>query len=403
MTESAEHTWVIQLLKTRIFQRLPGAAIAKFIDCVELYPVKKGNTVIKQGDKGEYYYLIWEGQYGVLRYNKTTGTNQKIAELAEWEGFGEEAAASSETCNASVIAITDGVLMRLPRREFIDILLKPVIYRIAYQQAQVMVYQDNSVLLDVRTANEYQQCHLDGSINFPLANLRISVKLLNKNTRYIVLCDTGQRAVAGAFLLCERDFDAAVLKENLIDLDIVARTQQHVNFQDELPLYESQLYLNKTTSKQSNASTSHPNIDAARIEADIIIKQAKMEATKLKQSAMEKALHIIKNIEKEQGRLNDLKTATKLAQKMADAEQKKAVHKMKSFARLKHLQGDANNISVSEIQQHLDLINASKDSGNQRKTSVSDKVRANNAGEPFVRIEEDINTLVETLDDVDNA
>ena len=60
----------------------------------------------------------------------------------------------------------------------------------------------NAVLLDVRTAEEYREYHIDGSMNIPLGNLESIVQIItNKATPLYVHCLSGGRSArAAAFL-----------------------------------------------------------------------------------------------------------------------------------------------------------------------------------------------------------
>lgn len=53
----------------------------------------------------------------------------------------------------------------------------------------------NSILLDVRTKEEYLDGHIDGSINIPLDNLReVENVIKNKSTPIFVHCLSGSRS-----------------------------------------------------------------------------------------------------------------------------------------------------------------------------------------------------------------
>ena len=59
-----------------------------------------------------------------------------------------------------------------------------------------------AILLDVRTADEYSEYHIDGSMNIPLGNLESIVQIItNKATPLYVHCLSGGRSArAAAFL-----------------------------------------------------------------------------------------------------------------------------------------------------------------------------------------------------------
>ena len=45
--------------------------------------------------------------------------------------------------------------------------------------------------------------------------IRLKLKSLDLDTRYVVCCDTGRRSSAGAYILSERGFETYVLKGGL--------------------------------------------------------------------------------------------------------------------------------------------------------------------------------------------
>ena len=72
--------------------------------------------------------------------------------------------------------------------------------------------QNHGAWLDVRLPSEYQNLAIDGSINIPLYFVRLKLNALDRKTPYVVVCDTGRRSSAAAFILSERGFEAYVLK-----------------------------------------------------------------------------------------------------------------------------------------------------------------------------------------------
>jgi rhodanese-related sulfurtransferase len=52
-------------------------------------------------------------------------------------------------------------------------------------------------------------------MNIPLYFIRLKLATLDRDTPYILYCDTSRRSAAGAFILLERGFDAYVLRGGL--------------------------------------------------------------------------------------------------------------------------------------------------------------------------------------------
>ncbi len=115
--------------------------------------------------------------------------------------------------------LTDGVLMRLGKSDFRELMTEPLQRWVTASEAEAMVITKGAVWLDVRLPSEYQNLAVDGAINVPLYFIRLKLSTLDKNKPYIVYCDTGRRSSAAAFILVERGFDAYVLKGGLSSME----------------------------------------------------------------------------------------------------------------------------------------------------------------------------------------
>jgi len=186
---------------------------------MQKYPVKAGEVVIRQGDPGDYFYTIHEGRCVVTRKDSPSAEAQFLAELGSGASFGEDALVSDAKRNATVTMLTNGLLMRLAKEEFIELLKNQLVTRVDYQQAAVMV-DEGAVWVDVRTVDEYECGSFEDSVNMPLSNLRDEMYELVFNTSYIICCDTGRRSESAGFLLSHKGFDVYVLEGGLPAADV---------------------------------------------------------------------------------------------------------------------------------------------------------------------------------------
>ena len=74
----------------------------------------------------------------------------------------------------------------------------------------------NHQILDVRTKNEYKLSHLDGSINLPLYDIITKKNFLNKETKYLIHCQTGYRSMIASSLLKNMGFEVVEIKHGFI-------------------------------------------------------------------------------------------------------------------------------------------------------------------------------------------
>ncbi|MBI5611702.1 MAG: cyclic nucleotide-binding domain-containing protein [Gammaproteobacteria bacterium] len=206
--------WMLKLLQTPVFLRLPSANINALFERFEELPMKTGQIVIKQGDKGDYFYVIKSGRCRVVQKPGAAAPGVVVADLAVGDGFGEDALLSDAPRNATVAALTAGSLMRLAKRDFDPLLKEPLLQRLTQVEAAALVAA-GALLIDVRLENEYKRLSLRGSVNIPLVQLRARAESLDKNRKIVTYCDTGNRSAAAAFLLEERGFDAYVLADGV--------------------------------------------------------------------------------------------------------------------------------------------------------------------------------------------
>jgi rhodanese-related sulfurtransferase len=104
--------------------------------------------------------------------------------------------------------------MRLGKEDFNTLLNEPMLNWVDYQEAQKII-ADGGFWLDVRLPSEFENFHQDDAINIPLYFIRLKLKTLDEDKKYVLCCDTGRRSSAGAYILSERGYDAYVLKGGL--------------------------------------------------------------------------------------------------------------------------------------------------------------------------------------------
>jgi len=205
--------WMTRILQSKAFMQVPPANIQAMFMRMQEMSVRSGDTIIKQGDDGDYYYIIRNGKCKVTRTSKT-GSEITLAQLSDGDAFGEEALLSEAKRNASIVMTTDGMLMRLSKQDFNELLKAPMLSELPFEEAKQAV-AGGAVWLDVRLESEHQNNGLEGSMNVPLFMLRMKIEQLDPAKSYVVYCDTGRRSSAAAFLLSERGIQATVLKGGL--------------------------------------------------------------------------------------------------------------------------------------------------------------------------------------------
>ena len=206
--------WMTTLLQTKAFHKIPPANIQAIFMRLQQANYKAGDVVIKQGDEGDYFYVITRGKCVVTRETPLNKEGIRLAELQVGDTFGEEALISEAKRNATVAMETDGSLMRLGKDDFRKLLNEPMLDWVDTAAAEKVI-QEGGQWLDVRLPSEFEAYHNEGAINVPLYFIRLKLKTLDASVKYVVCCDTGRRSSAGAFILNERGFQTYVLKGGL--------------------------------------------------------------------------------------------------------------------------------------------------------------------------------------------
>src|SRR5690242_10565321 len=214
--------WMTTLLQTNAFHRIPPANIQAIFLRLQRVPFRAGEVVIKQGDEGDFFYVIVNGKCVVTRETPLNREGIKLAELGVGDTFGEEALIAEAKRNATVTMSTDGVLMRLNKDDFRALMNEPLLQWVTYDKAREIIDQGGR-WLDVRLPSEHQNLSIEGSLNIPLYFIRLKLSALDRKIPYVVYCDTGRRSSAAAFILVERGFDAYVLTGGLTNSAVALR------------------------------------------------------------------------------------------------------------------------------------------------------------------------------------
>ena len=211
--------WMTTLLQTKAFHRIPPANIQAVFMRLQRVTYKPGEVIIKQGDEGDYFYVIVRGRCTVTRETPLNNEGIKLAELGVGDTFGEEALISEAKRNATVTMLQEGALMRLGKQDFTTLLNEPMLQWVDFAEGAEIV-REGGKWLDVRLPSEFQNFRVPDAMNIPLYFIRLKLNALDRNIRYVVCCDTGRRSSAAAYILSERGYEAYVLTGGLSATDL---------------------------------------------------------------------------------------------------------------------------------------------------------------------------------------
>jgi rhodanese-related sulfurtransferase len=202
----------VSSLKYGAFSQLPPAHIDELLGRFERVAFKKGDVVIREGAEGDFYFVIETGRCKVERM--VGGVSMLLAELKSGDAFGEEALVSEVKRNATVTMKSDGTLLKLSKKDFVELLREPLLQRISAEDARAKV-ADGAQWIDVRYPSEFQYDKLPGAINIPLSDIRNAFGALDKGKEYVLYCQSERRSAAAAFLMAQRGYRAYVLAGGL--------------------------------------------------------------------------------------------------------------------------------------------------------------------------------------------
>jgi CRP-like cAMP-binding protein len=109
-----------------VFSALPADAVAELERHMTVRPIRAGDIILREGDRGESCFVIGAGEVRVLKSDPlglghaepghTHGEPIEVARLGEGALFGEFALLADRRRHATVQAVTSGELYEIPRR-----------------------------------------------------------------------------------------------------------------------------------------------------------------------------------------------------------------------------------------------------------------------------------------------
>lgn len=102
---------------------LDAAALGELESRVEWVTLKQGETLFRQGDPADGWYIVVSGLLKILRTDEE-GQEHVLGELGRGEGVGEMALFTGEPRSATPLALRDTELVRLRPEAFEDVMLR---------------------------------------------------------------------------------------------------------------------------------------------------------------------------------------------------------------------------------------------------------------------------------------
>jgi len=209
--QATDDDWMTRLLSSRLFEYVPPANIQVLFQNFSSINFNKGDKVIRQGETGDYFYVIKQGRASID--HSSDDGDQHLQKIGPGESFGEDALISDKKRNATVTMLTSGILMRLGKEQFNHLLVKPSSEYVTLDEIRNVIAggEQKISLIDVRHPSEIEVEIVLGAENIPLQLLRSHFSELDQETVYVV-ATPGRRAELGSLLLTQAGFDSYILK-----------------------------------------------------------------------------------------------------------------------------------------------------------------------------------------------
>ena len=370
--EEDENDWMTQLLQSEAFSNLPAENIQALFMYMEEHAVAAGVPVITAGEPGDYFYMVRSGRCKVVVDDK--GQKKVVAELGPGDSFGEEALISDNPRNASVVMLTDGVLMRLGQKDFEELMKQPLIKWVTYDEASEII-NDGGVWLDVRMPSEHEQYSIEGSHNLPLSLLRGKAERLKPTRKYITYCDNGKRSSVASFLLSQRGLDSYVLAGGY----------------SEPKAEEKPKKIEK--SKTEPTSTEADNVVALRASQQVESRPKDDAETKAREAAEKRAKEESQRREQVENELAKLKQSQFDAKEMAEKETVKRLKAEAAVEKMKQDQELAIKKAEEEIKKRKDV---EADAARIKKDAQAAQIEAEKEVEKLKQEREQARQIAET-------
>ena len=109
-----------QLADVQMFAGLPPARMETAMRAASIRKMTAGEPIIRQGDTADNFYVIADGRVEVSQ-TAEDGQSRLLRQMAAGEFFGEIGLLSRVPRTASVTAVTDGTLISLPGKSFLEL------------------------------------------------------------------------------------------------------------------------------------------------------------------------------------------------------------------------------------------------------------------------------------------
>lgn len=203
-----------QLRYPAIFMNLPFSNVVRAFERMSTRTVKAGDEIIRQGEPGDYFYIIESGRAEIWQQGPYDDEQSLVGVRVPGDHVGDEALVVGGNRNATVRMIEDGTLLVLSKDDFKELISEPMVNEVEIPVAKAMADRGYH-FLDVRYEEEWEDGHIPGATLLPLTDIREHMGQLNRDGHYITYCLSGKRSAVAAMILKANGFNTVCMKDGL--------------------------------------------------------------------------------------------------------------------------------------------------------------------------------------------
>ncbi|MCK5664873.1 MAG: cyclic nucleotide-binding domain-containing protein, partial [Thiotrichaceae bacterium] len=361
--------WMTRFLHSEAFLHLPPANIQSLMMLLDEQSYSKDSIIIEENSvSNNKFYIIQKGACVVTKTNTDNGSEIPLAQLRHGDSFGEESLITGRIRSASVRMLTDGVVSSIDKKDFIKLIITPLIQRVKSTKYEKLIKDDQYELIDVRDKKEFNHHQLANTLqNIPIDQIRTQLAHLDIDKHYILYSKHENRSQAAAFLFIKQGYECSILEDGIAEIEVSLDEQidqsntentpddniektSHIEETHIKPPADADAEKSKASNKQKNITT-HEDVSSTKV------KQSKNKNKVYSEQLLEQK-NKYKESEKQLKKLHkqDLKDKTKEIQQIKD-EHIKVQHEIDKLKEQLTDSKQASTTRVTQLQDEIDSLN----------------------------------------------
>jgi len=199
---------VANIVRSELFCNLEPDLLGELLEAMDARQIRTGTTVMKQGDRCSYFYVIAAGNAIVTHVGDGQEHEKILAKLSEPTGVGDETLLDAKMYCVTVKMESAGILLRITRDEFADFVSDRVVEWVSQDE----IDSSESIQLWVEEKNRRLTVR-EGTMKIPLYQLRDRMNEFDRKSRYCCCSRDGRASAIAAFILAQRGFKAVAVRD----------------------------------------------------------------------------------------------------------------------------------------------------------------------------------------------